>query len=416
MIDSIRIAFFSAIRQIRRSSRWTTILTIFIMAITFLNLVVVSGILVGLIDGAIAGSREQYSGDILISNQSDKSYIEESRNLLGFLSGLPEIESYSARYAHTGTIEANYRDQSDPARLPDTAGALLVGIDPLKEDDLSGLSQFVVEGDYLSPSDDGEILVGANLLERYLQVANEGFDTIEDVFVGTKVRVKINGITKEVTVKGIVDSKVDEVSRRVFFVDRELRQLIGRTDFNVDEIAIRLEPDSITPEQARDIILNSGVSSGALVQTWEEAQGTFINDIKRTFSILGTALGSLALVVAAITIFIVIFINALNRKKFIGIQKAIGISTRAIIMSYVLQAVFYAAIGITLSSLFIFLYLEPYFQANPIDFPFSDGILSVSVAGTTIRMVILMVTTIIAGYLPAKLIVRGNTLDAILGR
>lgn len=415
-MDILRIAWFSAIRQIRRASRWTTILTIFIMAITFLNLVVVSGILVGLIDGAIQASRDYYSADVLISNNNDKSYIEESRQILSLAKTLPEITGVSARYAQSGTIEANYRDKSDPAKLPDTAGALLTGIDPIAENNLTGLSRFVVEGEYLTPDDDGEILIGSNLLQRYLGVANDSFETVENVYVGTKVRVSINGFKKEVTVKGIVDSKVDEISRRVFFVDRELRQLIGRTDLNVDEIAIRINSELTTPEQVRDIFIQTGTSGDAQVETWEEAQGSFIEDIKNTFTILGTALGSLALIVAAITVFIVIFINALNRKKYIGIQKAIGISSRAIILSYVFQAMFYAIIGVTLSSIFIFTFLEPYFRNNPIDFPFSDGILSVSLAGTGIRIIILLVTTFIAGYLPAKLIVRGNTLDAILGR
>jgi putative ABC transport system permease protein len=415
MVNILRIAWFSAVRQIRRASRWTTILTIFIMAITFLNLVVVSGILVGLIDGAIQGSRDHYSADILISASAEKRYIEESRGLLALIQGLPEVEQVSARYAEAGTVEANYKTQSDPGRLPDTAGSLLVGIDPIAEDQLTSLSEFITEGEYLDPTDDGEVLVGANLLKRYLNVENEGFDTIENVFPGTRIRIKVNGFVKEVTVKGILDSKVDEISRRIFFVDRELRQLIGRTDLNVDEIAIRVAATT-TPEQVRNILLASNSDPDTVIQTWEEAQGSFIEDIKSTFGILGTALGSLALVVAAITIFIVIFINALNRKKYIGIQKAIGISSRAIILSYVLQAMFYAIIGVTISSLFIFLYLEPFFRRNPIDFPFSDGILSVSFSGTAIRVVILLVTTFIAGYLPAKLIVRGNTLDAILGR
>jgi putative ABC transport system permease protein len=416
MINIFRIAWFSAIRQIRRASRWTTVLTIFIMAITFLNLVLVSGILVGLIDGAIEASREHYSGDILISAGSDESYIVETREILSLANSLPEITALSARYSESGVIEANYRNQSDPSRLPDTAGALMVGINPEHEESLSQLSKFVVEGEYLSIDDDGEVLVGSNLLKRYLNVENDQFETIENVIVGSKVRVKINGFTKEVTVKGIVDSKVDEISRRVFFVDRELRQLIGRTDFNVDEIAIRIDTDKISPEMVRDIFISTGASDGALVQTWNEAQGSFIDDIKNTFGILGTALGSLALIVAAITIFIVIFINALNRRKFIGIQKAIGISSKAIILSYVFQAMFYAIIGVAISSVFIFAYLEPFFRRNPIDFPFSDGILSVSVSGTVIRIIILLITTFIAGYLPAKLIVNDNTLDSILGR
>jgi len=416
MINVLRIAWFSAFRQIRRASRWTTVLTIFIMAITFLNLVVVSGILIGLIDGAIQASRDHYSGDVLISTHADKSYIEETRSILSLANSLPEVTAISTRYAQSGSVEANYRDQSDPAKLPDKAGALMTGINPVAEDELSGLASFVVEGEYLSPSDDGEVLVGSNLLERYLGVENDQFETISDVYPGTKIRVQLNGFTKEVTVKGIVDSKVDEISRRIFFVDRELRLLIGRTDLNADEIAMRIDTDQATPAQVRDIFLKTGASGNAVVQSWEDAQGSFIADIKNTFTILGTALGSLALIVAAITIFIVIFINALNRRKYIGIQKAIGISSRAIILSYIFQAIFYAIIGVTLSSLFIFVYLEPYFRANPIDFPFSDGILSVSISGTSVRVVILLITTFIAGYLPAKLIVRGNTLDAILGR
>jgi ABC-type anion transport system duplicated permease subunit len=36
--------------------------------------------------------------------------------------------------------------------------------------------------------------------------------------------------------------------------------------------------------------------------------------------------------------------------------------------------------------------------------------------GTTIRLTLLILVTAIAGYVPAKIIVRKNTLDSILGR
>jgi ABC-type antimicrobial peptide transport system permease subunit len=35
---------------------------------------------------------------------------------------------------------------------------------------------------------------------------------------------------------------------------------------------------------------------------------------------------------------------------------------------------------------------------------------------TIVRIVLLIVTTVIAGYLPSRMIVRKNTLDSILGR
>jgi ABC-type antimicrobial peptide transport system permease subunit len=53
---------------------------------------------------------------------------------------------------------------------------------------------------------------------------------------------------------------------------------------------------------------------------------------------------------------------------------------------------------------------------HPINFPFSDGILVAEPVGTLVRMLVLLVITLIAGFIPARMIVRKNTLDSILGR
>lgn len=132
--------------------------------------------------------------------------------------------------------------------------------------------------------------------------------------------------------------------------------------------------------------------------------------------LLGNVIGSIGLAVASITIFIVIFINAITRRKFIGILKGIGIQSAAIEYAYVLQSIFYALIGTTVGMLLVFFVLKPYFEAYPINFPFSDGILVATMAGTFTRAGLLFLATLIAGYIPAKIVVRQNTLDSILGR
>ena len=66
-IISSRLGFFLAIRQIRHSSKWTTILIVFVMTLTFLNLVVVSGILVGLIEGSVQAVKGKYLSDVIVS-------------------------------------------------------------------------------------------------------------------------------------------------------------------------------------------------------------------------------------------------------------------------------------------------------------------------------------------------------------
>ncbi len=411
----IKIAWFMATRQIIRSNIWTTLLIIGVMMLTFLNLVVVSGILVGLIEGSVQANKNHYTSDVIVSTLQEKEYIENSSAIISQIDQMPGIERYSARYVDGVTVEANYRTRTDDQAKPNTSGGNGIGIDPVKENELTDLSRFVVEGEYLEPTDYDKVLIGAYLLKKYLPVDSPGFGALENIAPGTKVKISFGSTTREFIVKGIVKAKVDSVSMGVYFVDSQFRRLVGRNDFNVDEISMKVTPGTDVNEITRRLRA-AGVDEFAKVQTFSEAEPKFLKDIKATFALLGNAISSIGLAVASITVFIVIFINAITRRKFIGIAKGIGISGRAIEFSYVMQSFFYAICGSLIGLTMVYGFLQPYFTANPIDFPFSDGILVASFAGTMIRMGLLIITTIIAGYVPARMIVRKNTLDSILGR
>lgn len=402
-------------RQIRRSNLWTTVLIVFVMFFTFLNLVVVSGILVGLIQGAIDAVRTHYTSDVIISTLNNKTYIENSPEVIAIVKSIPEVEAMSARYLEGGTLEANYKTRTNEKEKPNTAAASVTGIDPVAEDAVTDLSKFVVEGEYLTPTDYDQVLLGAYLTQKYLPIDSPGFTTLNNVAPGVKIRMKVHGVEREVTVKGIMKAKVDEVSMRVYMVDSQLRNIIGRNDYNVDEISIKLKPGT-DPSLVRDVLKRNGIDKVAKVQTYTDAQPKFIKDMVDTFALLGNMLSSIGLVVASITIFIVIFINAITRRKFIGILKGIGINERAIEISYILQSFFYALCGSVIGIIVLYVFLQPFVAAHPIDFPFSDGILVAPIPGTLFRIGLLMVTTIIAGFIPARLVVRKNTLDSILGR
>ena len=411
---NIRIGFFLALRQIKRSSLWTTGLIIFVMILTFLNLVVVSGILVGLIQGSVNQHRTEYTSDVILSTLAAESYIENSPNVIAIIRTLPQVEKFSARYQTGATMEANYRTKKETDK-PNIAGSQIVGIDPVAEDQLTGLSKDIVEGQYLQPTDYDQILVGSLLLKQYSKVDSPGFTSLNNVSIGTKVRKTVNGMQREVTVKVIVKSKVSDVSANVFMVDTQLRSMIGRNDGNVAQIAIQLKPGA-DPIVVRDTLLRDGVGGVAKVQTYVDAQPQFLKDILSTFSTLGNMLSSIGLAVASITIFIVIFINAVTRRKYIGILKGIGISGSVIEISYIFQSVFYAITGSVIGLVLVYALLVPLFAAHPIDFPFSDGILVAPLGETLFRVALLVLTTLIAGYIPARMIVRKNTLDSILGR
>jgi len=415
-VVNIRVGFYLALRQIRRASRWTTSLIVFVMLLTFLNLVVVTGLLVGIVAGISNQFRIQQTGDVMITALDTKDYIENSPQILSFLKTLPQPQVISARYRTSGTVEANYYSRVDLNEKPNETGASIVGIDPIVENNFSNLSKYVKEGHYLSETDYDTVLLGPQFVDRYSFGEQPGLTPLKNIYSGTKIRLTINGNTREVIVKGILDVPANSpLAARIFMPISEVRQLMGKTDYAVNEIAVLLKPgtDGVA---FRDLLNRSGIGEKAKVQTFEEGIPNGVAEVQDTFAMIGNAIGSIGLVVAAITIFIVIFINAITRRKFIGILKGIGISGEAIEISYVFQSLFYAAIGSALGMGILYGFLVPYVSANPISLPISEAIIVAPLDGTMIRVGLIILTTIIAGYLPSRMIVRKNTLDSILGR
>lgn len=415
-IHALRVALFLAERYIVRTNPWQTVLVVFVMTLTFLNLVVVNGILVGLIDGALLGYKVNYSGDFIIQKLPEKDNIDHAATIETLLQSDPDVSAYSARIVEAGVIEANYREAvAFPDRVRDRVGVSVVGIDLEDESRVTNLLGSVVEGEFLSAADDDFVVIGGNLIDRYFPAAI-GLQTLSRVYPGDKVRIEIGAVAREFFVKGIVRTKADNADLRVYMLTPQLKKMRAGLDSSaIDEFAVKITHDT-SVESVRTRILSYGISSLALVQTAEEAIGVFIDEIRDTFTILSNIIGGISVIVASITIFIIIFITAITRQKYIGILKGIGISRLTIELSYVCLSLFYSLLGISIGVAILYGLLVPYFDAHPIDFPFSWGVLSVTLIGVIVRSIILIVTTIVAGYIPARLIVKRNTLDSILGR
>lgn len=435
-MNSLRLGFFLAKRSIQHSSKWITAFTILTILLLFLAVMVISGILVGLIQGSEVAFRDKYLGDVVVSKLDKKNKIERAGEIINTLNGIDGVVGVTSRYVYSGSVEANYltRKSDDIANKKSTT---IRGINPTEEDVVTKLSDNMLEGEYLAESDASKyILLGKDLLAKYSVVADVDPTALRDIGPGSKVRLEVannntasfsrpsmtfadqNSVTQntyEYTVKGIVKIKAADLSSSIFMVDSELRKLANKNIADVDEIAIRLEKD-VDPARIKNILVANGFDSSAKIQTFNDSLPAFVVNMKALFGALGNAFGLILMIVAVTVLFIVIFINALTKRRQIGILKGIGISRATILWSYIFQALLYSTIGAGLGLLLVFFVIKPFFISHPIDFPFSDGILVAEVGSTFIKVFILVFASFFAGLIPSWMVVRRNTLDAILGR
>ena len=439
--NDFAVGTFLTLRYIRGANRWTTILIIFVMVLTFLNLTVIGGLLEGIVVGSFVGLRDRAIGDVYVSPKEGDSFVERSQYLLRDLRSDARVLSFSPRYGSRVELisEDDIYDVTNAGEKRKSVNAIALGVDPEAERLTTGLSESLIEGEYFSSSDARrEILIGSGLLERYSPF---GADVLSDVYPGDFVYARVGdssgvsnvgdreggrggslissnsssvaGVLQKYQVRGVYRTKAGELDLAVMMNDDEIRSASLNPGNDVNSIAIRLaDPDDAIA--VRDGLLSS-FSRYAKIETVHDAIGPFLDDIRTVFKVLGSVVGGIGLAVSSITIFIIVFVTASSRSKFIGILKAIGITPNAIRTSYVLFALVFAVFGIVIGLSVLYFLLIPFFEANPIPFPFSDGILYVTPVGVVTQILILLVATLVAGFIPAHRVVRKPAIEAVRG-
>ncbi len=413
--NSYKVAWLLATTRVKRSGVLSNLLIILVMTLTFLNLLVVRGILVGLPEGAIKANEEKYYADVFVSVPTNKKHMDRVPQILEAVRNLKGADSFSVRYLTSSTVLADYNARVPSDETPNQINTRILGINLQNEQKVVNISNNIKTGRFFNSGSRDEVVLGVDLSSAYGRAEAIGLENLDNVDIGDSVEITVGDVTRRVNIVGIVESKVNELDGRVIMSEELFRDLVGIESFEPSEIAIRVK-DGVQPASVQRELQRSGLQKYVDIKIKSQYQPSFVTDIVDTFAILGDVIGSISLAVASITIFIIIFVNAITQRKQIGILKGIGISPFAIELSYIIQALFYVVFGAMVSLPLLYGVLVPYFIENPIDFPFSDGVIVAEYSETVVRSLLMLVTTGIAGYLPARHIVKQNTLDAILGR
>jgi putative ABC transport system permease protein len=281
-------------------------------------------------------------------------------------------------------------------------------INPQDELKVSNFHESMVLGDYLSEKDGNELIIGADLIQSYAQAD----DTQKrlNIDVGDTIRLSLsNGFVDDYKVKGIFKTGSKFSDDKILLNYDEYDEIFHTRDV-ASKILIKL-PDRGSEDYYKQKIIDLGVSDQ--INPWQTKMGA-VKQFVGSLQITNQITGFIGLLTAFATIYIIIFINVTNKRKQIGILKAIGIKKEIILGSYVLQSIIYGVVGVIIGNL-VMQGLLVILTLYPLTMPIGAVVPILTTNRLITTSAILIFASIIAGFFPSKKAANDNILEAIFG-
>lgn len=402
---NIKTAFFLAFSSIKRGNKGTIAMTILIMTLAYINLVFISSIFGGIVKAMEQQSIDNLYGNIVIETAIQKQYIDNSEAIenIQYISG---IEGVSPHYINRGILSY---DALKNGRDVNSGQWTIKSITPEKEKKVSDIYKYIIDGEYLEEDDRDKIIVGKDIAGGY----GGNLDHLSlKATIGDKIDVQFsNGVTRTYTIKGVFKTKSSTADQMAFISNKEMESVLQVHNWAHEIIVTTNE---IGDEASYIPQIQSLGLENEEYKTWQELMGVTA-DVSKSFDMISLILGAIGTLVAGITIFIIIFVSVVNKRRQIGILKAIGMQDNAIILYFVLQAIFYGIIGIILGiGIFLFV-IAPFFITHPLDFPMGWVSLDIKMSTIVIANISLLSSSIIGGFFPAQRGAKEDILSAMWG-
>lgn len=401
-MKSLRVAIFIASRSIMRSNIGVTLMTVAMLVLANLNLLFVPSLVDGIVNSANDKLIDTFSSNIIIESEGDNPVIKRVRELTSRIETIP------------GVIAATYRSSmgAEISCGKERTSCVVWGIPPDREKEVFEIEEAVFEGSSLDARDLDQILLGVQLAGSDRREIELYSSSLKRVHAGDRVSVTYaNGVEKQYLVKGVFYTQFIQTDRQAFVSEREFLSVDPLANNRASRIHVKTKNDS---QMAGVIGEIAALRDDLKFQTWGDTAG-IVKSMTGSFTIIKGILTVVNLLVAGITIFIVTYVDLVNRSRQIGVERAIGITEGAVVASYVLRAVFYAGLGIIVSALLYIYVVLPLEARYPFHFPFGDVTLFMDRALLMRSALTILGVTILAAFLPVRRTIRIKLLDAIWG-
>ncbi|WP_135612508.1 ABC transporter permease [Methanococcoides sp. AM1] len=403
MINDIRVGALIAASSIKRGNKKTLMFIVFVLSLIFMNLVFLPSMIGGM-TVLFTGFMQDYPyGDVVIEPSGDNTYINDADSVLQKVRAVEGVRAATKRLDVGVSIEHKQK----------VVGSTVTGLLPAEEYEISQYPYIIKEGDFLGELSRDEIILGS-IISGTSTTFGEIYDDLGEARVGSLVDVTYsNGVKRTYKVKGIMEGNFELVDLNALVHYKEIEDVYGLEGSKATTVVVRIDEQG-TEEQMKNKIRDAGVNEK--VFTWADKSETLIKQAMQSMGAIDVMSKFVSLIVGAALILIIIYINILNRKKEIGILKAVGITPRSIVLSYAFLSMFYVSLGI-IAGLVLYFSLMLYFQANPVVFYETMEIRPVIDPMLLIQSIITMLTlSVIAGTLPAWSVSKESILKAIWGR
>lgn len=320
-----------AYRDLGRNKR-RTIITLTAIALGLALLIVMSGYIAGIMDGALQNSIRMNTGHVQIRSES---YEEAKRSLLWSdllqnpadlvekTKSIPEIKAATPVLWAGGVLST----------LQDSVGIQVNGVDT-SSSIYSFLGEGLVEGHVPAPDERGQIMIGLRLAKNL----GIGVGSRISLFVGQSEGDPEEGIF---TVGGIYNTGIPTYDETTIIMPLSQAQAFTGAGERASAIVIMLN-------NSEDATRVAGLlqAAGTKLLTWEDLHAFMLVTIQSAMGFYYVMYGIVMLVVAVI-IANTLLMSVFERIRELGILSALGMKARQILAMMLLEATALAIIGIS---------------------------------------------------------------------
>ena len=316
---------------------FTTLLAIIGLSIGISSLIVVTSVM----NGFEKELEDRILGVIPHSVISSDEPIDDYENLINQVKKDANILEASTYINTQAIISSSY----------DTRGVSLIGIDPLKEKNMSIIPDYMLVGDLNDLNEDNTIIIGSLLAAQIgAYIGDEVNITTSDIrtsLIGSYPR------SLNFEVVGIFELKT-EIDQYLTLISHSTSQKIKNLKAN-QTTGIRLKTNNLfTADIITENIINNLDSNNLTYSSWKNTHGTLFEAIKFEKLLISLML-FLIIAVASILVLSTVVMTVKSKEREIGILLTLGASNKQIVLIFFTQGLIVTLIGIFVGILLAFL-------------------------------------------------------------